>query len=187
MPDAEPQLEETVPIEEPKTEELAAIDISQLEGSPEGKKVPPETVAAAGEEEEEIDIAEFFAPEEEPVAVEETPVGETAVKMEATRRRILGFGWAADQAKINLAEIIKQLKIIYKKANMIHGDLGEFNIVLDEKGNILIIDWLQWIPIDHPNAISILERDITNICTYFRKKFKIESNIDKILNLFYIK
>lgn len=81
--------------------------------------------------------------------------------------------------------IIKQYKIIYKKAKMIHGDLGEFNIILDEKGNILIIDWMQWVPTDHPNANLLLERDITNICTYFQKKFNIESNVDEILHFFY--
>ncbi len=81
--------------------------------------------------------------------------------------------------------IIKQYRLIYKKANMIHGDLGEFNIVLDEKGNILIIDWLQWVPNDHPNAKSLLERDIENICKYFRKKYEIESSVTEILNSFY--
>lgn len=81
--------------------------------------------------------------------------------------------------------IIKQYKAIYKKANMIHGDLGEFNIVLDEKGNILIIDWLQWVPADHPNANSLLERDIENICNHFQKKYNIESNIEDILQSFY--
>ena len=84
-------------------------------------------------------------------------------------------------------KIIKQLRIIYKKGKMIHGDLGEFNIVLDQKGNILIIDWLQWVPIDHPNATSLLERDIGNICNYFTKKFKIESNLNDILTSFYKK
>ncbi|NVM38443.1 MAG: serine/threonine protein kinase [Candidatus Lokiarchaeota archaeon] len=83
--------------------------------------------------------------------------------------------------------IITQLRIIYTKVKMIHGDLGEFNIVLDQKGNILIIDWLQWVPVDHPNAASLLERDINNLCTFFRKKFKIESNVDEILNSFYKK
>ncbi len=84
-------------------------------------------------------------------------------------------------------KIIKQLRIIYKKGKMIHGDLGEFNIVLDQKGNILIIDWLQWVPFDHPNAASLLERDLNNICSYFRKKFNIESNVDEILDSFYKK
>ncbi|MFX1376669.1 MAG: RIO1 family regulatory kinase/ATPase [Promethearchaeota archaeon] len=81
--------------------------------------------------------------------------------------------------------IIKQIKTIYQKANMIHGDLGEFNIVVSEEGNILIIDWLQWVPSDHPNAKILLERDIFNICNYFQKKFNIESNVDEILISFY--
>ncbi len=81
--------------------------------------------------------------------------------------------------------IIKQYKTIYKKANLIHGDLGEFNIVLDDKGAILIIDWLQWVPSDHPNANLLLERDISNICTYFQKKFNIESKIEDIIQSFY--
>ena len=80
--------------------------------------------------------------------------------------------------------IIKQLKIIYQKEKMIHGDLGEFNIVLDEKGNLLIIDWLQWVSTDHPNANSLLERDITNICNYFQKKFGIESDVTEIISIF---
>ena len=82
-------------------------------------------------------------------------------------------------------KIIKQIKVIYKKANMIHGDLGEFNIILDEKGNILIIDWLQWVPKEHPNAQSLLERDIENVCNYFRKKFNVISNSDEIIAEFY--
>jgi RIO kinase 2 len=81
-------------------------------------------------------------------------------------------------------KIIKQTKVIYQKANMIHGDLGEFNIVVDNKGNILIIDWLQWIPSDHPNAKSILERDIENVCNFFQKKYHIESNPVEIIQSF---
>ncbi len=81
-------------------------------------------------------------------------------------------------------KIIKQLKVIYQKGNMIHGDLGEFNIVLDEKGQILIIDWLQWVSKDHPNAVSLLTRDITNICNFFKKKYNVQSNINEILDLF---
>ncbi|MBA7623633.1 MAG: hypothetical protein E3J52_12120 [Promethearchaeota archaeon] len=81
-------------------------------------------------------------------------------------------------------KIIKQLRIIYKKGKMIHGDLGEFNIVLDNKGNILIIDWLQWVQIDHPNSNFYLRRDLENVCNYFFKKFHVKSNVDEIISSF---
>jgi len=81
-------------------------------------------------------------------------------------------------------KIIKQVKIIYQKTKMIHGDLGEFNIVVDHKDNILIIDWLQWVPSDHPNANSLLERDIRNVCNFFKKKYNIESNPLDIIQSF---
>jgi len=82
-------------------------------------------------------------------------------------------------------KIIKQMKVIFQKGNMIHGDLGEFNIILDERGTILIIDWLQWVPSNHPNARSLLERDINNVSNYFFKKYNIESNPEEIIKNFY--
>ena len=81
-------------------------------------------------------------------------------------------------------DIIEQMKVIYQEGKMIHGDLGEFNIILDEEGNILIIDWLQWISTDHPNANLIVRRDLENICNYFKKKYNIESDVDEILRIF---
>ena len=82
-------------------------------------------------------------------------------------------------------KILKQMRKVFQKAKLVHGDLGEFNIVLDEKGNILIIDWLQSVSSDHPNAKSLLERDIRNICNYFEKKFNIISDVEAILESFY--
>ena len=81
-------------------------------------------------------------------------------------------------------KIIKQVRTIYHKLGMIHGDLGEFNIIVDEKSNILIIDWVQWVPDSHPNANQLLQRDIENVCNYFKKKYNVESDVNEILSSF---
>ena len=109
------------------------------------------------------------------------------IVMEYLKGKELVYYKEIDDPQYIFDEIINQVRIIYQKADMIHGDLGEFNIVLDEIGNILIIDWMQWIPRDHPNAHKILKRDIENICVYFEKKFNLKSNIDEILSTFYHK
>ena len=110
-----------------------------------------------------------------------------AVVMEYLRGKELFYYKSIDDPLYIFNKIINQARIIYQKANMIHGDLGEFNIVIDEFGNILIIDWMQWIPSDHPNARKILKRDIENLCSYFKKKFNIMSNVDEIISSFYQK
>ena len=107
------------------------------------------------------------------------------VVMEYLRGKELAYCKAIDDPLQLFEEILNQIKIIFQQTHMIHGDLGEFNIVVDEEGNILIIDWLQWIPSDHPNAGSVLRRDLNNLCEYFRKKFKIEIKVDDIIESFY--
>jgi len=104
--------------------------------------------------------------------------------MEYLRGKELAYYKDIDDPQFIFEQIINQMRHIYKEGNLIHGDMGEFNVVADEEGNILIIDWLQSVPVDHPNAIKILRRDIENICIYFRKKYHIECETDKILESF---
>lgn len=61
-----------------------------------------------------------------------------------------------------IAEVVKMLC-----AGVIHGDLSEFNILLSEQGPV-IIDLPQAVDAAaNNNAKSMLERDVTNLATYF--------------------
>lgn len=62
----------------------------------------------------------------------------------------------------------------------IHGDLSEFNIMVDGK-DVWLIDWPQWVDPAHPAADEILLRDITNLCTYFSRKYRVDASVEETL------
>ncbi len=64
-------------------------------------------------------------------------------------------------------EIVKQMKLLHK-AGLVHGDLSPFNI-LNHDQKPVFIDLSQATSLEDPNAQKYLERDIRNICNYFRK------------------
>jgi RIO kinase 1 len=57
---------------------------------------------------------------------------------------------------------------MYKKANLVHGDISAFNILFYRK-KPYIIDLGQGVLVEHPNAHEFLRRDIHNIVSYFNK------------------
>jgi len=80
-----------------------------------------------------------------------------------------------------LDEILENVRISYKKAGVIHADLSEFNVVLNPDFHILIIDWPQFVTVDHPNAEALLKRDVKNILTFFKKRFNVKRDINEAL------
>lgn len=67
-------------------------------------------------------------------------------------------------------EIWKKLRkeiIKIHKSGIVHGDLSAYNLLVDEKNDIWIIDWPQYIKITEKNALEILERDIENLKRFF--------------------
>src|SRR4030042_5095540 len=60
------------------------------------------------------------------------------------------------------------IRDLYKKANLVHADLSEFNI-LYWKGKLTVIDMSQSVMVEHPKARFFLARDIKNVNAYFEK------------------
>jgi len=77
-----------------------------------------------------------------------------------------------DEPEIVLDEILTNTGIAYREG-IIHGDLSEYNILMEE-GRCVIIDWPQWVGTTHPNAALMLERDIDNILTFFKRKYNVQ-------------
>ncbi|MBN1214002.1 MAG: serine protein kinase RIO [Candidatus Lokiarchaeota archaeon] len=67
-----------------------------------------------------------------------------------------------------MENILQFIKILYQKANLVHGDLSEFNILFHNQTPIMI-DISQGVSIHHPKAEIFLVRDIKNIFNYFEK------------------
>ena len=66
-----------------------------------------------------------------------------------------------------LEMIIADMKKLYKKG-LIHGDLSSFNI-LNWKEVPYLIDFSQATMLKAPNSHELLERDVKNVCQFFRK------------------
>ena len=77
--------------------------------------------------------------------------------------------------------ILENVSLAYREAGIIHADLSEFNVLVSGGGSILIIDWPQYVTVEHPNAESLLRRDIENIVNFFRRKFRLQASLDEAL------
>lgn len=55
------------------------------------------------------------------------------------------------------------------RAGLVHGDLSEYNIVVDD-GELCFLDLGQAVTVHHPNSREFLERDCHNVAAFFRRQ-----------------
>ncbi|NYT02836.1 MAG: serine/threonine protein kinase, partial [Methanosarcinales archaeon] len=63
---------------------------------------------------------------------------------------------------------------------LVHADLSEFNVFVGEEG-VKIIDWAQAIPLSHPHARELLERDVSNLLKFFKRKYDLNIDLQEAL------
>jgi RIO kinase 1 len=64
-------------------------------------------------------------------------------------------------------EIISNVDKLFKKG-LVHGDLSEFNILM-QNGRPVFIDFSQSCSVEAGNAPELLKRDLSNMCKFFKK------------------
>jgi len=67
-----------------------------------------------------------------------------------------------------------ELEKIVCKAELVHGDYSEYNIVVKPDLDIAVIDVSQAVELSHPNALEFLQRDVENIYRFFVKEAKLD-------------
>ena len=76
--------------------------------------------------------------------------------------------------------LIDYMVKMYKKADLIHGDMSMFNVLI-HKNRPYVIDVGQGVLKEHPLSYEFLKRDIHNVVHYF-KKYGIAANEEEIYN-----
>jgi RIO kinase 1 len=85
----------------------------------------------------------------------------------------------AKNMKKFLDTVVLNMRKLYKKAEIVHADLSPFNI-LNYKDKPVFIDFSQATTVKDPNSEEYLDRDVRNICNFFKKKgVKAEKDIVK--------
>ena len=76
-------------------------------------------------------------------------------------------------------KIVDYISKMYNKADLIHGDISAFNVLM-HKNKPYLIDFGQGVLVEHPNSLEFLKRDIRNVVSYF-KRFNILADETEIL------
>ncbi len=67
-------------------------------------------------------------------------------------------------------DVLESIYKLYNNAGLIHGDLSEYNIFINEENKPIFMDFSQAVLSSHPLANDFLHRDIKNITKFFNKK-----------------
>ncbi|WP_406655676.1 serine protein kinase RIO [Methanolobus sp. ZRKC2] len=86
----------------------------------------------------------------------------------------------SENAKLIFDTIVRYLELLYVKANLVHGDLSEYNIIVNPRTmEPILIDMGQSVTLEHPKAREFLIRDIENIMRFF-KRYGIEGQAEEL-------
>lgn len=75
--------------------------------------------------------------------------------------------------------LLTYIERLYRKAELVHGDLSEYNIMM-WKGKPVIFDVAQAVPTSHPMSDFFLRRDLSNVNRFFKRLGVRVSSIEEI-------
>ncbi len=79
-----------------------------------------------------------------------------------------------------LEQIMEEIKFWLETVQIVHGDLNQYNILIEELDKITVIDWAQWVTKNDYGSYFLLERDIKTILDFFRKKLGVKKDLNEV-------
>lgn len=70
----------------------------------------------------------------------------------------------------SFATVIEEYYRLFNDARLVHADLSEYNILVRENGELVLIDLGQCVVHEHPMALEWFRRDIRNISYFFGRR-----------------
>jgi len=64
---------------------------------------------------------------------------------------------------------VEFMKRLYHDAHLVHADLSEYNILVDDQADPVFIDMGQSVLVEHPRAQEFLQRDVSNVVRFFNE------------------
>jgi RIO kinase 2 len=85
-------------------------------------------------------------------------------------------GVELSRAKLDPAQVLPVLDLVLDEVagayegGYVHADMSEYNVSVGTDG-VTVFDWPQAVPTTHENADEFIERDVSNLLRYFRRKY----------------
>jgi RIO kinase 1 len=76
---------------------------------------------------------------------------------------------------------IEFIKRLYADAGLVHADLSEYNILVDDQSRPVFIDMGQSVLTEHPRSQEFLRRDVSNVIKFFNE-FGVAATEDAVLS-----
>ena len=64
---------------------------------------------------------------------------------------------------------VEFMKRLYQDAHLVHADLSEYNILVNDQADPVFIDMGQSVLVEHPRAQEFLQRDVSNVVRFFNE------------------
>ncbi|CAI5446654.1 unnamed protein product [Caenorhabditis angaria] len=89
----------------------------------------------------------------------------------APRLKNVQWEFFTDEERRGIYEQVEKIMCrMYKECLLVHGDLSEFNLLLNlENNQVFVIDVSQAMDLSHPRNLQFLTRDIANILAFFAR------------------